>query len=40
MGNDFLLQKPKSNYMKKSITYNGPRAWNKLPNKIKAVNVC
>ena len=38
-GNDFLLQKPKTNYMKKSITYNGAIAWNKLPNNVKAVNM-
>ena len=31
-GNDFLLQKPKTNYMKKSITYNGAIAWHKLSN--------
>ena len=39
-GNDFLLQKPKTNYMKKSITYNGAIAWNKLPNNVKAANIC
>ena len=38
-GNDFLLQKPKTNYMKKSITYNGAIAWNKLPNNVKAANM-
>ncbi len=26
--NDFLVQKPKTNYMKKSTTYNGVIAWN------------
>ena len=37
-GNDFLLQKPKTNYMKKCITYKYKRAiaWNKLPNNVKA----
>ena len=38
-GNDFLLQKPKTNYMKKSITYNGAIALNKLPNNVKAANM-
>ena len=38
-GNDFLLQKPKTNYMKKTITYNGATAWNKLPNNVKAANM-
>ncbi len=38
-GNDFLLQKPRTNYMKKSITYNGVIAWNKLPNNVKAANM-
>ena len=33
--NDFLLQKPKTNYMKKSITYNGAIAWHKLSNDVK-----
>ena len=37
--NDFLLQKPKTNYMKKSITYNGAIAWNKLPSSFKAANM-
>ena len=26
--NDFLVQKPKTNYMKKSTTYNGVIVWN------------
>ena len=38
-GNDFLLQKPKTNYMKKSISYNGALAWNNLSNNVKATNM-
>ena len=37
--NDFLLQKPKTNYMKKSISYNGALAWNNLSNNVKATNM-
>ncbi len=37
--NDFLVQNPKTNYMKKSITYIGAIAWNKLPNNVKAANM-
>ena len=33
--NNFLLQKPKTNYMKESISYNGAIAWNNLPNNVK-----
>ena len=38
-GNDFLLQKPKTNYTKKSISYNGAIVWNKLPITVKAANM-
>jgi hypothetical protein len=38
-GNDFLLQKSKTNYMKKSISYNGAIAWNNLSNNVKATNM-
>ena len=37
--NDFLLQKSKTNYMKKSISYNGAIAWNNLSNNVKATNM-
>jgi hypothetical protein len=38
-GNDFLLQKSKTNYMKKSISYNGAIPWNNLSNNVKATNM-
>ena len=32
---DFCLQKPKTNFMKKSISYAGAKIWNDLPNELK-----
>ncbi len=34
-GNEFTLQKPKTNFMKKSISYNGAKTWNNLPRCVK-----
>ena len=37
-GNDFLLQMPKTNYMKKSISYNGAIAWNNFSYNVRKRN--
>ena len=34
-GNEFTLQKPKTNFMKKIISYNGAKTWNNLPRYVK-----
>ena len=38
-GNDFFLQKPTTNYMKKVITSNGAMAWNNLSRNVKVTNM-
>jgi hypothetical protein len=35
-GINFQLDKPKTNFLKKSISYSGAKCWNNLPNEIKA----
>ena len=35
-GINFQLDKPKTNFLKKSINYSGAKCWNNLPNEIKA----
>ena len=34
-GNEFTLQNPKTNFMKKSISCNGAKTWNNLPRCVK-----
>ena len=34
-GINFQLDKPKTNFLKKSISYSGAKCWNNLPNEIK-----
>ena len=34
--NDFKLDKPKRNFMKKSISYSGEKFWNDLKNDFKS----
>ena len=33
---NFQLDKSKTNFLKKSISYSGAKCWNNLPNEIKA----
>ena len=35
-GVNFQLDKPKTNFLKKSISYTEAKCWNNLPNEIKA----
>ena len=32
---DYSLDKPKTNYLKKSISYSAGRLWNEMPNSLK-----
>ena len=36
---DFVLKKPKTNFMKKSITYSAALLWNKLPKSAKSEGI-
>ena len=36
---NFVLDKPKTNFMKKSISYSGAHLWNNLPSSAKDQNV-
>ena len=36
---DFVLEKPKTNFMKKSITYSAALLWNKLPKRAKTKGI-
>ena len=32
---DYTLEKPKTNFLKKSISYSGPKTWKELPVEVK-----
>ena len=32
---DYILEKPRTNFLKKSISYLGAKVWNDLPNHLK-----
>jgi hypothetical protein len=34
-GLNFQLDKPRTNFLKKSFSYSGAKCWNDLPNKVK-----
>ena len=36
---DYALDKPKTNFLKKSISYSGAKTWNDLPRSFKATNI-
>ena len=36
---DFILDKPNTNFMKKSISYAAPSAWNNLPSEAKGAEI-
>ena len=38
-GNEFTLQKPNTNFMKKGISNNGAKTWNNLPRCVKTSDV-